>query len=144
MSVEVAEPRASAAVSRPNTRAVRPLWVAPGRHEVSAESLPDELPPPGPAALLLVRGLLEVLSGWRPATQLAHHTSARLAADLMERAPRRPRSRPPALAGIRVSQPSSGVAEVTALLRRGPRTSAMALRLEYLRERWLLTRLEVG
>ena len=45
---------------------------------------------------------------------------------------------------IHVSEPVDGVAEVAALVRRGARSTAVALRLEGLDGRWQCTALELG
>jgi len=45
---------------------------------------------------------------------------------------------------LHVSEPADGVAEVAASVRRGPRCTALALRLEGLDGRWQCTALEVG
>jgi hypothetical protein len=45
---------------------------------------------------------------------------------------------------VHVSEPADGVAEVSALVRRGVRCTAVALRLEGMDGRWQCTALEVG
>ena len=45
---------------------------------------------------------------------------------------------------VHVSLPADGVAEVAALVRRGARSTAVALRLEGLDGRWQCTALELG
>ena len=62
--------------------------------------------------------------------------------------PARASARPDAARGVvrsvHVSEPADGVAEVCALVRRGARSTAVALRLEGLDGRWQCTALELG
>jgi hypothetical protein len=48
------------------------------------------------------------------------------------------------VSSVRLTEPADGVAEVAATVRRGRRTTAVALRLEGLDGRWQCTALEVG
>jgi hypothetical protein len=98
------------------------------------------------AAVMVTRALLEVLSGWRPASQLMRWTSVSLQDDLERRAPRRPTGHRQHLLRIRLSEPAPGVAEVCALTKdvtRG-RIRVMALRLERRGQQWIVTRLQAG
>lgn len=121
----------------------------------------EELPAPGPVARALVQAVLEVLAGDRPARQLCGQVGQRLFADIEARAGRRA-IRPAALSvrSVHVCEPRPGVAEVSAVVvglepvaagrpatratasRR--RCRAVALRLEGLDGRWILTALSVG
>ncbi len=97
-------------------------------------------------AVVVARGLLEVLSGWRPPSQLSRWTSAHLQYDLERRAPRRPTGQRQQLLRVRLSEPSPGVAEVCALTRdlaRG-RVRVMAIRMERRGGQWIVTRLQAG
>jgi Family of unknown function (DUF6459) len=98
------------------------------------------------AAVMVARALLEVLSGWRPAVQLGRWTSASLQYDLERRAPRRPTGHRQQLLRIRLTEPSTGVAEVCALTTGHPhgRVRVMALRLELRGQQWIVTRLQAG
>ena len=49
-----------------------------------------------------------------------------------------------AVCSVHLTEPADGVAEVAATVRRGRRTTAVALRLEGLDGRWQCTALEVG
>jgi hypothetical protein len=106
-----------------------------------------------------VQAIVEVLAGDRPLTQLVRWTttevyeevtallsarrpagvhgqaSGRRAVDEVVRA---------AVSSVRLTEPADGVAEVAATVRRGRRTTAVALRLEGLDGRWQCTALEVG
>jgi len=98
------------------------------------------------AAVMVTRALLEVLSGWRPASQLMRWMSVPLQIDLERRAPRRPTGHRQHLLRIRLSEPAPGVAEVCALTKdvsRG-RIRVMALRLELRDQQWIVTRLQAG
>ena len=98
------------------------------------------------AAVMVARALLEVLSGWRPVSQLSRWTSVSLQNDLERRAPRRPTGHRQHLIRVRLSEPSPGVAEVCALTKdvtRG-RVRVMAMRMERRGQHWIVTRLQAG
>ena len=105
----------------------------------------------------LVQALVEVLAGDRPLTQLVRWTSTEVydevAALLPVRRPARAAARRTSpddesvrasVSSVRLTEPADGVAEVAATVRRGGRTTAVALRLEGLDGRWQCTALEVG
>ena len=106
----------------------------------------DELPEPRGWAARLVQALVEVLAGDRPVGQLVRWTSAQVYDEVA--ALTLPRGTRGASRGVvrsvHVSEPVDGVAEVAALVRRGRRTSAVALRLEGLDGRWQCTAFELG
>ncbi|MHB8341717.1 MAG: Rv3235 family protein, partial [Mycobacteriales bacterium] len=126
-----------------------------GRRATPSAALPN----PGPVATALVRGVLEVLAGDRPARQLARFATPGLVEALEVRAGRRP-SRPWAATvhSVHICRPACGVAEVSAVIETldarhtAPsrlrwdrhRCHAMALRLEGLDGRWTLTALAMG
>jgi hypothetical protein len=114
---------------------------SPGNQR-GADAGPPEIPPP-PVRLLL-RGLLEVLSGWRPASQLALRVSPEIAADLLSRPRRRSTTPPPQVLKLRVHRVADRTVEACVVLRRGTRCGAMAMRLEHGSRGWLVTRLQVG
>jgi hypothetical protein len=104
----------------------------------------SELPPARPVAQALVQGLLEVVAGVRPVSQLQRGTSPELFERLEHLVHGRPRpegARPGtgAVRSIHVQQQADGVAEVCATVRRGPRFATVALRLEGIRGRWCCT-----
>lgn len=111
------------------------------------------LPAPAPWAGRLVQALLEVLAGQRPVSQVLRWTSAAVYADLEDDLTRR-LGRQPRRAGVRrtggvvrsvhVGEPREGVAEVCAVVLRGARYGAIALRLEGVDGRWQCTALQVG
>jgi hypothetical protein len=101
-------------------------------------------PPVRPVARALVQGLLEVLGGVRPVTQLRRSTSADLYADLEDLVHAQPppvglRPSTGAVLSLHVQQPSAGVAEVCTTVRRGRRAGALALRLELAGGAWCCT-----
>lgn len=138
----------------------------PGRRcDLTGDDLADFGPQPtGRAALAdprawarrLVQALVEVIAGDRPLTQLVRWTSSAVYDDVaallpVHRPGRVSRSAAPADQAVRASvrsvhltEPADGVAEVAATVRRGRRTTAVALRLEGLDGRWQCTALEVG
>ena len=128
--------------------------VALGRDEEHPdEKLPRTpragLPEPRAWAGRFVQVLLEVLAGERPASQVMRHVSLAVYSDLVAAPPRasRGRARPASAAtvvSVRVMEPDDGVAEVTAVTRRGSRHRAVALRLEGQGGRWRCVALEVG
>jgi hypothetical protein len=98
---------------------------------------------PAPSPLVVVRAIVEVLAGVRPVAQLASLTTPRLQLDLERRACRtgQPRS---SVRSVRMSEPRPGVAEVSAVIRRGKRVAALALRMELAGSRWRVTTVQVG
>ena len=99
-----------------------------------------------PGARALVQGLLEVLGGVRPVTQLRRRTSPDLYADLEELVQAQPRPGGPrpstgAVLSLHVQHSGPTVAEVCTTVRRGPRAGALALRLELLDGAWRCTAL---
>jgi hypothetical protein len=102
-----------------------------------------ELDDPLPRAAMLTRALLETVHGIRPLAQLARWVSPDVLAILQSMvASRALRPAPTALRRVLVSEPVAGVAEVTAIVQRGERTEALALRLEGLDGRWVVTALQ--
>jgi hypothetical protein len=91
------------------------------------------------------QAVVEVLAGDRPLSQLVRWTTSGVFDDLAGRIDASPTE--PARGVVRslhVSEPADGVAEVAASVRRGPRCTALAIRLEGLDGRWQCTALEVG
>lgn len=106
-----------------------------------------------------VQALVEVLTGLRPVTQLASWTSAEVY-DEIKRKTGNPRewtragpthsraagaaSWRPVVRSLRIDRPCGDGAEVSAVVRVGGRTRAMALRLTGSVDRWRCTELELG
>jgi hypothetical protein len=107
------------------------------------------LPAPRSWAGRIVQAIVEVLGGIRPASQLVRWTTAEVFDEISglvlgsgppgEDAP--PRG---VVRSVHVTEPADGVAEVCALVRRGSRSTAVALRLEGMDGRWQCTALELG
>lgn len=114
--------------------------------EFDAQRTPrEQLDDPRPRAAMLTRALLEAITGDRPVGQLMRWTTPAVFAQLEPLVA--PRGSRPWAASVRrmfVSEPTPGVAEVTAVVQRGPRCGALALRLEGLDGKWLVTALHLG
>ncbi len=131
------------------------LLLAPGTRRPAADQDDDELdqrtpldqlPAARPVAHALVQGLLEVLAGVRPLSQLRRATSLELYDRLEETIYSGPRGTGPrptgaAVRSLHVQARDEGVAEVCATVHRDGRTSALALRMEGVRGRWTCTEL---
>lgn len=110
-------------------------------------SVRAELPDAREAGRRLFTCTLEALAGRRPLTQVQAMTSLGVFTALSEG--RRPRwcaeGTGPLLVGpVHVSEPVDGVAEVSAVARRGGRAHAVAARLEGIDGRWRCTALLIG
>jgi hypothetical protein len=106
-----------------------------------------DLPDPQVVARRLVTLTLEAFAGRRPVGQLQPLVSPPLFTALSER--RRPRwctegSAPLLISSVRVCEPVDGVAEISAVARRGGRAHAVAARLEGVDGRWRCTALQIG
>jgi Family of unknown function (DUF6459) len=112
-----------------------------------AWSTRTDLPDPAAAGRRLLTLALEALAGRRPLLQVQPLTSAGVYTALS--AGRRPQwcaqSTSPLLIGrVHVCEPVDGVAEISAVARRGGRAHAVAARLEGIDGRWRCTALQVG
>jgi len=96
----------------------------------------------------VVQAIVEVLGGARPVGQLVRWTSAEVYDEIAALVVpgTGPEYGPPraVVRSVHVAEPSDGVAEVCALVRRGARSTAVALRLEGRDGRWQCTALELG
>jgi hypothetical protein len=106
-----------------------------------------ELPAARDAGRRLITLTLEALAGRRPLTQVRAMTSPGVFTALTQG--RRPRwcaeGTAPLLVGpVHVSEPVDGVAEISAVARRGGRAHAVAARLEGIDGRWRCTALQIG
>ncbi|MBA3233080.1 MAG: hypothetical protein H0T17_03885 [Propionibacteriales bacterium] len=110
----------------------------------------DRLPAPRPWAARLLQAVVEVMCGLRPVGQLVRWTTSDVYDEIAQyvRSPVWSSDGTSPCRGIvrslHVTEPADGVAEVCALVSRGPRCSAVALRLEGLDGRWQCTALRLG
>ena len=106
----------------------------------------SDLPAPRPFAQALVQRLLEVVGGVRPVAQLRFDLTPTVFEELERVVATQPRPtglRPTArsVRSLHVQERPEGIAEVCATVVRGPRASAVALRLEGLDGAWCCTEL---
>jgi hypothetical protein len=117
-----------------------------GRRPTRTSQLPD----PGAFVAKLSQAIVEVVSGQRPAPQLIRHTSPTtysvLARQAMVAGRRRTPGpqRPAIVRRVRVCEPRDGVVEACAVVLSHGRVRALALRLEGLDGRWVVTALTIG
>lgn len=124
----------------------RPTGASPGTSSPADEDLHAW-------AARLAQGVVEVLGGDRPLTQLVRWTSQRVYVDLDRRvrllarvpgAGSRQGGIRPQVRSVHVCRPTATVAEVSVHVRHGQRSRAMAARLEHVRGRWQCTALQLG
>ena len=107
------------------------------------------LPDPAPFVPRIAQTLLEVVSGQRPAPQLIRHTAPKVYAVLARQAMvagrrRTGARRPPLVRRVRLCTPADGVIEACAVVVAHGRVIALAMRLEGLDGRWVVTALAIG
>jgi hypothetical protein len=103
------------------------------------------LPAPGPRAAVLIRAVLETISGDRPPLQLMRWVTPAVFADIESAIyTGSARSWAASMRRLVVTEPADGVAEVAAVVQRGVRATALAMRLEGLDGRWVVTALQLG
>jgi len=114
---------------------------------------PDGAPPARQWAARFVQAVVEVVAGDRPVQQLVRWTDEDVLSDLQHRvevlsatssSTVRGRTERSQLRSVRVCQPTPTVAEVSAHVRHGGRSRAIAVRFEARRGRWLCTALQFG
>jgi hypothetical protein len=117
-----------------------------GRQPTRSSLLPD----PAPFVGRLAQAVIEVVSGQRPAPQLIRHTAPTIYAVIARQAMVAGRRRTPGaqrhavVRRVRVCEPADGVVEACAVVVSHGRVRALALRLEGLDGRWLVTALTIG
>ena len=117
-----------------------------------AANAAQPIPDPRPWAARYVQAVVEVLAQQRPVTQLARWTAGHVYNELVRlhrSAPAQPRdaSARPArqtVVSVRVCKVGPDAAEVAARIEEGPRSRAVAARLDFRRGRWTCTALLVG
>lgn len=103
-------------------------------------------------AATFIQAVVEVIASDRPVTQLIRWTNRRVYAEIAERqrhvarhrGTTRVRSSRQQVATVRVCRPFAGCAEIAARVTFGPRSRAVAARLDYLHGRWLCTAIRFG
>ncbi|MBW3086797.1 hypothetical protein KEM60_03026 [Austwickia sp. TVS 96-490-7B] len=115
------------------------------RQHTSHHDLPDA----GHSAARLAMAFVEIATGARPATQVMRHCSPVVLDSLLRRQAHTvghglARRRPVQVRRVRTCPIYDGVVEATVIVRHAYRVSAMALRLEGLDGRWVVTALEMG
>lgn len=138
----------------PTTRPRRHLHAVPtpksARDTVPIAAAPNIPPPDLNVVRMLAVYSYEILDGSRAVAQLggwitrdvAEHLSARRAARTERRTLYRDHRRSVPISGpVHLSRPAPHVVEVTIVLRTEVRSTAVAMRLEYLRSRWRATEL---
>jgi hypothetical protein len=138
---------ATAATAAP-TSGITPAGSRPTTHHGLARAVQ-----PRPDVRVLVQALCEVLSGTRPAVQLAASVSPAVLAALRSgstagsgpwRATDGGVGPRPAVRSVHVRETSDGVLDICAVVRRGARHHALALRMRRRRTRWETTTVQVG
>lgn len=129
------------------------LHPAPARPVLRLVPTGPSLPDAQAWATRLVQAVAEVLAGDRPIGQLIRFTDTVVFSDLNRRvrvlgltttATGRSAKERSAIRSVHVFTPATEVAEVSAHVRYGDRSRAIALRLEVHRNRWICTALELG
>jgi hypothetical protein len=113
----------------------------------------------GPSGVLpwqFAQVIVEIMAGLRPQKQLVGLTTERARAQVRRLAPLLASDRRPRIARIVTSRPTARVVEMTVIVRVGPRSRALAVRLEHLAarpatpgrparpDRWLCAAIEAG
>lgn len=132
---------------------VHPAFRSRWPHPADDGTDPDFDPQPTPRSALpeprgwsgrLVQAMVEVLAGDRPSAQLVRWTTGDVYDEVRQRVRSDARGATrPVVRSLHVCEPADGVAEVCALVQRGMRSTAIALRLEGVDGRWQCTALEL-
>ena len=125
--------------------------LAPAPRRRPAARPPRQRPTPPAAGRFghtLVQGIVEVLNGLRPVTQLSGHLSPAIQTALQggatELARFRGAGRAPIVRSVHVSAPSDDVAEISAVVDVSGRCRAIAARIELAHGRWRCVALQLG
>lgn len=102
----------------------------------------QQLPPPRPWLLMLLRAALECVHGWRPAGQLSGLASDAVLASLRHQQREAAGTAIPRVHSLHLTEPADGVVEACAVIGRGDRVHSLAIRLEGLDGRWRCVALE--
>ena len=115
---------------------------------VAGATVEDGCPEISAWASRFVPALVEVLSGDRPVSQLMRWTEREVYEEIRRRVEAQPRSSGTrqaraAVRSIHLCQPRPDAAEITAVVRAGQRTRALAVRLDAIEDRWRCTEFAV-
>ncbi|WP_083282920.1 Rv3235 family protein [Humibacillus sp. DSM 29435] len=108
------------------------------------------LPDPHPLVSQLAQAVMEVVSGQRPPAQLIRHLAPTVYSVLARRALVAARRQQPGarraavVRRVRLCQPTDGVVEACAVVVAHGRVRAMAMRLEGIDGRWVVTAVTIG
>jgi len=137
-----------------------PSFAAPGSFadagSVLGGTAPGAADPSGVLPGQFAQVIVEIMAGLRPPKQLVGLTTERARAQVQRLAPLLASDQRPKIARIVTSRPTARVVEMTVIVRVGPRSRALAVRLEHLAarsatpgrparpDRWLCTAIEAG
>jgi hypothetical protein len=122
----------------------------------SAAASAPHLGPGGPLAWQFAQVIVEIMAGLRPPKQIMGLTTDHARGQARRLAPLLASDRRPGIRRIVTSRPTARVVEMTVIVSIGPRSRALAMRLEYLAarpaspgrparpDRWLCTAIEAG
>ncbi len=126
---------------------ILPFESAPARDQrpiLALNPTPDR-PCPEQWARAFLRLHQQVIAGYRPISQLLNWVSPRvgngLRAQVVPPTALTPRQRPPRITSLHQCEPSPRVVEVAAVLTNGSQVWAIAFRMVFFRQRWLITAL---
>ena len=148
-AVPEAPPLALVVADEPPTSSATPATAAAAAAAASCAVVP----PARAWAGRFVQAVVEVIAGDRPLQQLVRWTDERVYADLSRRvrilgltttAAARHKVERSQVRSVHVYQPHPDAAEIAAHVRHGPRSRAVAARLEAARGRWTCTALQLG
>jgi len=142
-------------------QAVATDLVAPGAEPRAAAPACAEASPGGAGTMAawprqFAQVMVEILAGVRPQRQIVPWTTDRVRAQIRHLGPVLAADRRPRIQRIVTSRPAASVVEMTVVVSFGPRSRALAMRLEYVAARpgapgltaktarWLCTELETG
>lgn len=126
-------------------------FCGPGEEDFARQPTRSSLlPSPEPVVTRIAQAVIEVVAGQRSAAQLIRHTAptvyAMIARQSLVAARRQvPGARRPAVVRrVRICEPADGVVEACAVVVAHGRVRALAMRLEGLDGRWVVTVLTIG
>lgn len=111
----------------------------------------SQLDDPSPFVAKMAQAIIEIVAGQRPAPQLIRHLTPPVYSVLARRSlvsTRRQAAgegrRPAIVRRVRICEPADGIVEAAAVVLSHGRVRALALRVEGLDGRWMVTQLSIG